>query len=131
MDFNKLVKIGETFTNTYTVKESDTADSYGNKGVFVLSTPALLTYIEAASSIEVIRRLPKGYSPVGVYVELNHLSATPVNASIDIISKVIKVENKRFTYEFKVFYNDKLISKGTYGQGIVLLDEFLRKNKAI
>lgn len=131
MNFNKLLAIGEVFTIKYTVEKSDTADSQGNKGVRVLSTPALLRYVEQGSSTGVFERLPEGYRPVGTYIELHHVGATPIGGVIEVISEVSSIVDRKITYTFKVFHQDKTIAYGKYEQRIVVLQEFLKKSKAI
>lgn len=132
MDYSNLLTIGESFTAEYVVKKDDTADTVGNKGVMVLSTPALLKYIEnGSSSGELKRRLPKGYSPVGIRVTLNHIGAVPVNGKIEIQSEVVKTGRNKIKYEFKAFYKENLIADGTYEQAIINLENFLEKNKAL
>lgn len=131
MDFNGILDIGEVFKIKYTVEKSDTADSQGNKGVRVLSTPALLRYVEQGSSTGVFERLPEGYRPVGTYVELHHVGATPIGGVIDVISEVSNIEDRKITYSFKVFHQGRTIAYGKYEQKIVVLQEFLKKNKAV
>ncbi len=131
MDFNKLLNIGEVFKSKYKVEVPDTADFQGNTGVRVLSTPALLRYVEQGSSTGVYNRLSVGYRPVGTYVELHHVGATPVGGSIEIVSEVSKIEGRKFTYNFKAFHQDKVIAYGVYEQVIVPLEDFLKKNNAI
>lgn len=81
--------------------ESDTADAVGNKGVKVLSTPALLKYIENGSSKGLFNRLPEGYSPVGIRIDLEHIAATPVKAVIQVTSKVINIQGKKLHMNLK------------------------------
>lgn len=131
MDFSELLEIGEIFKAEYEVKITDTADFHGNTGVQVLSTPALLAYVEKGSSAGLYKRLPEGYRPVGTYIELHHVGATPVEGIIEVVSEVSKIEGRKITYTFKVFYKDKVISHGEYGQVIVPLNDFLKKNNAI
>jgi predicted thioesterase len=131
MEISELLKIGEVFKVNYKVEVSDTADFHGNTGVRVLSTPALLRYVEQGSSTGVFNRLPKGYRPVGTYVELHHVGGTPVDGIIEVVSEVSKIEGRKITYIFKVFNKDRLISHGVYGQAIVPLDDFLKRNNAI
>ncbi|WP_422484593.1 thioesterase family protein [Gudongella sp. DL1XJH-153] len=131
MDYNKLLNIGEVFKAKYKVEVSDTADFHGNTGVRVLSTPALLRYVEQGSSTGVYDRLSDGYRPVGTYVELHHVSATPVGGIIEIVSEVSEIEGRKFTYNFKAFHQDKIIAYGVYGQTIVPLDDFLKKSNVI
>lgn len=128
MDYSKFLSIGEITSVEYKVKEKDNAHSYGNKGVMVLSTPALLKYIENGASSLLFDRLPEGHSPVGTQVNLNHIGACPVEGTITVESKVIKMERNKVSYNFKVFYKDRLIADGSYKQAIIELKRFLDKN---
>lgn len=131
MDFNSLLTIGEIFKDKFKVEASDTADFHGNAGVRVLSTPSLLGYVERGSSTGVYERLPEGYSPVGTYVELHHVGATPIGGIVEIESKVSGIRGRKFTYDFKAFYHDRVIAYGVYEQTIIPLEDFLKKNNAI
>lgn len=131
MDYSSLLIIGEKITAEYIVKDNDTAHAVGNKGVMVLSTPALLTYVENGSSGLLSKRLPKGYSLVGISVTLHHIGTAPVNGVIKIESNVVKAEKNKVKYEFKAFYKENLIADGTYEQAIINLDNFLKKINAL
>lgn len=131
MDFSELLKIGEIFRVKYEVRESDTADFHGNAGVRVLSTPALLGYVEQGSSTGLNTRLSAGYRPVGIYVELHHVGATPVGGIVEIESEVTKIEGRKILYNFKAYHQDKVIAHGVYEQAIIPLEDFLKKNNAI
>lgn len=129
MDYKKFLSVGEIISKEYTVQEGDTAHSIGNKGVEVLSTPALLKYIENGASSALFERLPEGYSPVGTHVTLNHIAATPIDGVIKVQAKVSSIEKNKVKYEFGVFYNEKLIADGIYEQAIINLDRFLNENR--
>lgn len=131
MNLNDIIKLGEVLETEFEVKESDTAHAAGNIGVKVLSTPALLRYVENGASTGLFQRLPKEYSPLGTKVELNHIAATPVNEVIKVISKVTSVGRSRVSYDFEVYYKDRLISNGVYEQAVVVLEDFLRRNNAL
>ena len=130
MQIQQFLKIGESYSEELTVKENDTAHHYGNKGVMVLSTPALLTYIENNATQLLIDRLPIGYSPVGIEVQLKHTGAVPVGGRFTVTSTVTHIHGKFITYEFKATYEGRVISHGTYGQAVINLDEFLSRNEA-
>lgn len=126
-----VLKPGEVFTFQLTISDSDTADSIGNTGVRVFSTPALLMHVENTSSLWAARRLPEGYSPVGISVDLKHTGAVPVGGEVIITSRVLSVRRKVISYEFHASYQGREISHGTYQQAIIDLQEFLAKNNAM
>ena len=128
MDLNDYLKIGESSNCEYMVQEKDTADRFGNIGVQVLSTPAMLNYIELTSSRILWNRLPQGFSLVGIGVNLTHEEAVPVGGLFHVRSTVSQVGQTKVTYEFTVTYNHRLVSKGSYTQGIVNLHRFLEQS---
>lgn len=128
MDLNDYLKIGESADFEYTVQEKDTADTYGNKGVQVLSTPALLNYIEQTASRILWTRLPQGFSLVGIGVDLSHQVAVPVGGQFNVQATVSHVGRSKVTYDFSVTYKHHLVSKGSYRQGVVHLDQFLERS---
>ena len=128
MDLNDYLKIGESSDCDYVVQEKDTADRFGNIGVQVLSTPAMLNYIELTSSKVLWTRLPQGFSLVGIGVNLTHEAAVPVGGLFSVRSTVSQVGHSKVTYEFTVTNKGRLVSKGSYKQAIVNLHQFLEQS---
>lgn len=131
MQMMQYIKIGESYTDQLTVSEDDTADNHGNKGVRVLSTPALLTYIENNSARILAGHLPAGFSPVGIEVQLKHVGAVPVGGRFQVTSTVTKIKGKTIAYDFLATYEDRVIAHGSYHQAVINLAEFLEKNRAV
>ena len=84
MDCNTILELGETVFKEYIVKETDSADYIGNKGVTVLSTPAMIKYIELAAASIVFERLPEGHRPVGTKINVKHVNSAPVGEKIKV-----------------------------------------------
>lgn len=128
MDFSSILEIGKTHINEYIVKEEDTADSIGNTGVVMLSTPSMIKFMENTSSHLVIDNLPKNYRAVGIQINVKHINATPVNAKVTVKSTLISIDGKKLRYSVEAFNEKCKIGFGTYEQYIVDLERFLNKN---
>ena len=74
-----------------TVEKHHTADAYGNPGVEVFATPALITLFENVCG-ECIRPFlsENGFS-VGTRVDIRHLGATPLGFEVSAQCEVIEV----------------------------------------
>jgi predicted thioesterase len=54
-----------------------TADRFGNRGVHVLATPMLVSYLELAAHRLAMRALGPGQATVGSRIDIRHLAPTP------------------------------------------------------
>ncbi len=73
-------------------------------------------------------RLPPGFSPVGISVDLKHVGSAPVGGEVSIASTVLTVKRKIITYQFKVTWQGREIAHGTYQQAVIHRDTFLAKH---
>ena len=81
-----------------TVEKHHTADAYGNPGVEVFATPALITLFENVCG-ECIRPFlsENGFS-VGTRVDIRHLGATPLGFEVSAQCEVIEVDRRRVVF---------------------------------
>lgn len=128
MNFNTLLKIGDTNINEYIVKPENTADFLGNAGVTVLSTPSMIGFMESTAAQIVISKIPENYRPVGTKVDIEHINSTPVNTKVTIKATLIALEGRKLRFEVEAFNERCKIGFGKYEQHIINLDEFLNKN---
>ncbi|MGY0373722.1 thioesterase family protein [Clostridium sp. JNZ J1-5] len=128
MNLNTLLKVGETFVNEYIVKPENTADSIGNKGVIVLSTPSMIGFMEDTATRVVIDNIPENYRPVGTKIDVEHINSTPINMKVTIKATLIAIEGKKLRYNVEAFNEKCKIGFGTYEQHVISLGNFLNKN---
>ncbi len=105
-----------------TVEKHHTADAYGNPGVEVFATPALITLFENVCG-ECIRPFlsEDGFS-VGTRVDIRHLGATPLGFEVSAQCEVIEVDRAHDGVE--------KIGEGTHERFIMdNLDLFLQKTR--
>ncbi len=125
MNLENNIKVGMSNTREFIVNYEDTAEYIGNPGVVMLSTPAMIKYMELTSGDIVFPHLPEGYSPVGTMVCIKHLAKTPINSKISVKGTLIEIDRRRLTFEVEAYYGDILIGSGTYEQFVVELEKFM------
>ena len=127
MDLNNILKIGESISREYTVKEEDTADYLGNKGITVLSTSAMIFYMELTASSIVFEKIRENYRPVGSRIDVKHINPAPQGSKIRVKATVKAIDGRKVTYDVEAFNEETKIGYGEYDLHIVDLNEF--KNK--
>jgi len=121
------VKIGERVSKEYIVGQTDTADYLGNNGVTVLSTPAMISYMEKTAAGTVLERLPEGFRPVGTRIDIMHINPTPIGSRITVNAVVKSINGRKVTFDVEAFHNEIKIGYGEYEIHVIDLNKF--KNK--
>lgn len=75
---SQILVPGIRLTTTRTVSTNDTAAVYGSGLHDVLSTPAMIAFMEQTAMKAVEACLDEGEGTVGTEVNIRHLKATPV-----------------------------------------------------
>jgi fluoroacetyl-CoA thioesterase len=111
---------------SYTVTEADTAVAAGSGDVPVLATPRVLTLAERASVEAVAGALEAGATTVGTRVELEHLRATPVGATVTVEAVLERVDGRRLEFAVRVTGGGRLVARGWVIRVVVDRAAFLR-----
>ncbi len=85
----------------------------------VFSTPAMIGMMEMASSRAVRGALPPGSITVGVRVEVDHLKAVPVGATVIAVSRLAEIDGRRLVFEAEARSGDEVIGRGRIFHTIV------------
>ncbi|BCJ77613.1 thioesterase [Catellatospora sp. IY07-71] len=110
-----------------TVSDADTAQALGSGDVPVLGTPRVIALAEAATVAATARVLESGQTTVGVRVELDHRSATPVGRSVVAEALLTKVDGRRLTFEVTVRDGDTVAAEGRVERVLVDRHRFVEK----
>jgi fluoroacetyl-CoA thioesterase len=97
---------------SYTVTGADTALAVGSGDVPVLATPRVLALAEQASVAAVAGALHPGATTVGARVELEHLRATPVGATVAVEAVLERVDGRRLEFAVRVADGERLAARG-------------------
>ena len=115
---------GEAFTE---VERADTAAEVGSGSLLVYATPCMVALMEGAACEAIEQALPEGQTTVGMELNIQHLSATPVGMEVRAEAEVTAVEGKIITFQLRAFDEAGEIGKGTHKRCIVSSQKFLDK----
>ena len=76
-----------------------TAERFGNPGVKVLATPALIALLEETAIGCIASTLVPGQGSVGTRIDVQHLAATPVGMKVVGHAELIEVDGRRLVFK--------------------------------
>ena len=118
---------GEVFTE---VEREDTAQEVGSGSLLVYATPCMVALMEGAACEAIEKALAEGQTTVGIELNIQHLSATPVGHEVRAEAEVTAVDGKIITFALRAFDEAGEIGKGTHKRCIVNAQKFLDKTYA-
>ena len=121
------MEIGVKFKVTIKVEEKDTAKAHGSGTLAVLATPRMIALMEESAYKCIDKYLEEGQSSVGTYLDVKHLSATPVGMEVYAESEIIEVDGRRVVFSVKAYDDKGLIGEGKHERFIVFSEKFVAK----
>lgn len=121
------IPVGIKLRKSFIVKQSDTASSLGSGLLDVLSTPAMIAWMEKTAMDTVTVLLPDGYGTVGTQVNIEHLKASPVGKEINCYAEVLSVDKSKLTFKVEAKLDSEIIGTGTHVRFIINNEKFLSK----
>ena len=115
---------GEVFT---LAEREDTAKEVGSGDLLVYATPCMVALMEGAACEALAGCLPDTQTTVGIALNIEHVSATPVGLEVRAEATVTAVEGKVITFDVKAFDEAGEIGKGTHKRVIINTQKFLDK----
>jgi predicted thioesterase len=110
-----------------TVTDADTAQALGSGDVPVLGTPRALALAEAATVAATATRMPPGMTTVGVRVELDHRSATPVGRTVVAQARLGKIDGRRLLFEVSLSEGERVVAEGRVERALVDRRRFMAR----
>ena len=114
------------FAESY-VEREDTAMEVGSGSLLVYATPCMVALMEGAACEAIADALPEGQTSVGMELNIQHMSATPVGLEVHAEAEVTAVEGKIITFALCAFDEVGQIGEGTHKRCIVNSQKFLDK----
>ena len=114
-------------SETLVVEHKDTAAVYGSGALEVFATPAMIALMEKTCLESVCSKIGEGNTTVGIAVNIKHLKASPVGATIRCDAQLIEVDRKRLVFEVRCFEGDNLIGEGIHERFVVDSAKFMAK----
>ncbi|MBP3477992.1 MAG: thioesterase family protein [Oscillospiraceae bacterium] len=112
------------------VEREDTAAAVCSGTLLVYATPCMVALMEGAAVEALEGALEEGQSSVGIELNIQHISATPVGMEVRAEAEVTAVEGKIITFEVRAFDEAGQIGKGTHKRAVINAQRFLDKTYA-
>lgn len=103
------------------------AKNMGSGGLEVLSTPALVAFMENLAYEVLQEKLPQGQSSVGTQMSIEHLAASPIHQTIRIQINEWKKEGRKHIFTLQAYTNQTLLASAQHSRYIVDVERFLGK----
>jgi len=127
MDARDVIKIGMSAERTLVVPLERTVGQFVRDMPMVYATPMMILEMEMASADAIERYLLQGWITVGTEVDIRHLAATPVGATVRTTARVIAVERRVIRFEVEAFDEVRRIGEGRHARGLVNLASFNKR----
>ena len=127
MDAREFIKVGMSAERTLVVPPERTVGHFVRGMPMVYGTPMMIMEMEMVSSDAIKSHLQPGWITVGTEVDIRHLAATPVGATVRTTARVIAVERRVIRFEVEAFDDVRRIGEGRHARGLVNLASFTKR----
>ena len=127
MDARDIITIGMSAERTLVVPPERTVGHFVAGMPMVFATPMMILEMELTSGDAIRGHLQPGWVTVGTEVDIRHLAATAVGATVRTTAKVIAVERRVIRFEVAAFEGDRKIGDGRHARGLVNLASFNKR----
>ena len=96
----------------------------GMEGARVLSTPHMIGLMEWTCRETIFPLLESGYDTVGTHVNVAHLAAAPMGATVTFTAEVLSATDRRVLFRVEAFDEKEKIGEGTHERAIINVAKF-------
>ena len=127
MDARDFIKIGMSAERTLVVPVERTVGHLVPGMPMVYATPMMILEMEMTSGDAINRYFEPGWITVGTEVDIRHLAATTVGATVRVTGKVTAVERRVIRFEVEAFEGERKIGDGRHARGLVNAESFTKR----
>ena len=125
------LEIGRSHTVEIMVTKELTADAYGNPGVFVYATPALIHLVERTAYESLAPILIGDEGSLGIRLDVRHLAATPLGMRVRCTAVLTEIDRRRLVFSIEAHDDKEQIASGTHERFVIdSVTQFVEKAKA-
>lgn len=124
MSDNPQLPIGLTGEATVFVSPEVTARHLGSGTLAVFATPEMVRLMERAAVNGLAPYLAPGQQSVGTMVNVKHLAATPLGATVTARAELVSVDGRRLLFKVSAHDGTDLIGEGTHERALIDLAKF-------
>jgi predicted thioesterase len=127
MDARDVITIGMSAERLLVVPPERTVGHFVQGMPMVYATPMMILEMEMAAGDATNPYLEPGWVTVGTEVDIRHLAATPVGATVRTTARVIAVERRVIRFEVEAFDGTRRIGEGRHARGLVNVEAFNKR----
>jgi fluoroacetyl-CoA thioesterase len=127
MDAREFITLGMSAERLLVVPAERTVGHFVPDMPMVYATPMMILEMEMASGDAIRACLKPGWITVGTEVDIRHLAAALVGATVRTIAKVIAVERRVIRFEVEAFDGARRIGEGRHARGLVNAETFTKR----
>ncbi len=127
MELSEMIHPGMIREDSFPITMDNSAIHIGSGSSRVLATPWMIAFMERVSHQLLTCCLPAGYSSVGTHLDVRHLAATPVGATIRVRAEVLSLDGNRVNFLIEAWDNLEKIGEGKHERVVIEEERFLRR----
>jgi fluoroacetyl-CoA thioesterase len=127
MDARELIKTGMRAERILVVPPERTVGHFVPHMPMVYATPMMILEMELTSGDAINPVLEPGWVTVGTEVDIRHLAAAAIGATIRTTAEVIEVERRVIRFAVAAFNGDLKIGEGRHARGLVNVEQFKKR----
>jgi len=127
MDARDVITVGMSAERILVVPPERTVGHFVPGMPMVYATPMMILEMEMTSGDAINRHLAPGWVTVGTEVDIRHLAASPVGATIRTTAQVIAVERRVIRFAVEAFDGERRIGDGRHARGLVNVEAFNKR----
>lgn len=127
MDARDFITIGMSAERTLVVPVERTVGHFVSDMPFVYATPMMILEMEMTASDAIRSALQPGWVTVGTEVDIRHLAAARVGATVRTTAKIVAVERRVIRFEVEAFEGARKLGEGRHGRGLVNVEMFNKR----
>jgi len=127
MDAREVIKVGMSAERTLVVPVERTVGHLLPGMPMVFATPMMILEMELTSGDAVRHHLPAGWITVGTEVDIKHLGASAIGATVRTTATVMSVERRVIRFEVECWEGTRKIGEGRHARGLVNIEAFNKR----
>lgn len=124
------IPTGVSSSKSWEVTRDMTIASADDRLPAVFATPMMIYLMELTATELLQPYLPPGWVSLGVAVNIKHLAATPVGATVTARAEVLSASDKLVVFNVEAHDGVEKIGEGTHVRAPVEIERFLKKVNA-
>jgi fluoroacetyl-CoA thioesterase len=107
------LKVGRILDVEWVAGPQHSAENFGNPGVPVFATPAVVWLLDSLAHQVIVPTLDKDQGTLGTKIDIEHLAATPMGMKVRARAEVVQIDGKRVLVKVEAHDEAEMIARGT------------------